>query len=211
MDISAESNNERTFERLIRYNTIRSRWYLVSVILTFSLILFIIPIFFVLPQISAILTGLSENIQIRNKSINKLPALQKELSQIELRMNALQNSEIGKRLNTIEKALEIGELNESQIRDINVLHEEVTKINSYISDDVSKVLEIKEIIKKVPEIDQVKLKISEFEILKNDLSNFRTTVYLLVGVLFTMFFGTWFFTGRHRQTHTPVTKAGGDK
>ena len=122
-----------------------------------------------------------------------------------------ENSDIGKRLSAIEKALEIGTLNEKEIKNINKLTQEVNVIQGYISNDVEKILELRDLQTKVLKVDNLENKINDLIVVKNDLSNFKTTTYLLAGLLFTMLFGSWIFSNRQKQSHTPVTKAGGVK
>lgn len=207
MDPQIESSSDKHLGYMMQR---RAWWSNVQLTTLIVLFVFVISIAFI-PSIVSILDGINENIKIRNEALNTLPEIKKELAQIDIRMKALQNSDIGKRLSAIEKALEIGTLNEKEIKNINKLTQEVNVIQGYISNDVGKILELRDLQTKVLKVDNLENKINDLIVVKNDLSNFKTTTYLLAGLLFTMLFGSWVLSNRQKQSHTPVTKAGGVK
>lgn len=200
-----EFSSDKNLEFMVRRNAWQSVFTSKLLLITF---LIIISVVFV-PSLLSLLNSINANIQIRNEALNTLPELKKELTQIDIRMKALQNSDIGKRLGTIEKALKTGNLNKEEIKNLSKLTEEINVIQSYLSKDVNKILELREIQKRTLKIDEIEKQVNNLVMIKNDLSNFKTTTYLIAGILFSILFGSWFLTTRQKQSYIPVTKAGG--
>lgn len=163
----------------------------------------IIPLVFLLPKVSSMLSNIDNGIAIRNNALNRLPDIEAKIAEIDAKFSKLQSSEVGSRLAVIEKRLGTEELNLDDIRRLDSLSLNVKKMQEYMATDMGTVFDIKTMHSKTEKIDALeKDLIQAHSDIQNEQTQ-KTIIFVLIGILFTMYFGSWWFQSK---TKTPVTK-----
>jgi len=135
-----------------------------------------------------------------------VPDIEKKLNQLEARMNALTTESIDSRVKTLEKAMNTGALKPEDVADLNELRSELMQLKGYMFKDPREVVEFKQL-----QNDYRNLAAAQSQFATKDAI---TTVQWILGlglgffgILFTIFFGSWWFAGRKStpQPTKPVT------
>lgn len=163
----------------------------------------VFPLVFLLPKVSSILSNINNGIVIRNNSLNRLPDIEMKIKEIDARLSKLQSSEIGSRLAVIEKRLGTGELNVDDIRKLDSLSLSVKRMQQYMAADMGTVFDIKTMHSKTEKIDALEKDLNQAHSDIQSEQTQKTIIFVLIGILFTMYFGSWWFQSKAR---TPVTK-----
>lgn len=143
------------------------------------------------------------------EGMQEIPNLQEKLDIIEKQITILSTKSIEERLSKIEKTLSVGDLDANQIGDFSSLQQRVSTMETYMFEDPRELVELKELQNDYHALSSSLEKFATKEAVNSDIENLRWMVGLglgFVGVLFTIFFGSWWFVGRHPKTEPQPTR-----
>lgn len=162
-----------------------------------------------IPPTQGILRTHEAILQCQAEGMSKIPNLEGKMKNLEDRLTLATSASIDNRIQAIEKSLQINTLSADQITSLNDMREELETIKGYLFDDPNEVIQFKQLQSDYHKLAEQQERYATIDDVQSKISNLQTilTVSLtFLGILFTVFFGSWWFVGRKTNpVFTPTT------
>lgn len=179
-----------------------------------------------LPPVRDILELRAKIMSAELSGMERIPDIESRLVDIQKRMDAITTGSMDERLLRIEKAMELGDLNPSDLASLSNLQSQMKAMNTYFFSDAKEIADFKELQKDYSRLSLSQEQYATKEALRSEISTLQTiltTSLAFFGILFTVLFGSWWFVGRksdaiekptkpvQKPTHSAVESEAGDQ
>lgn len=169
---------------------------IVAPILKLALTLFAIMLLYQLVfPVTSILHNYERKLSLEVKAIEILPQLEDRVAVLSQRIEALSSSSIDARVLTIEKALEVGEVDPSQLTSIQQMREDIKIVKNNVFADPQLIIDFKTLQRDYRDLsEQLPKKIDEADVRRelDLLNNIYFATLSVVGLILAILGGSWF-------------------
>jgi hypothetical protein len=162
-----------------------------------------------IPPTQGILRTHEAILQCQAEGMSKIPQLEGKMVNLEKRLALATSTSIDARIQAIEKSLQVNELSAEEISSLNDVRKELATIKGYLFDDPNEVIQFKQLQSDYHQLSDQQNRYATKDDVQAQIANLQTilTVSLtFLGILFTVFFGSWWFVGRKvNSVSTPTT------
>ena len=181
----------------------------------FFVLLVIFPLFFaaifLVPSVQGILRAQQQILEARLEGMKQIPRLEQKLDKLESQMVLLTTESVDARLQTVEKAMHVGQLTPEDIATLVDIKNDVTTLKTYMFRDPKELVELKELQKNYQSLATAQHQYATKESLRSQIGMLQTNLMVSLaffGILFTVTFGSWWFVGRRAaKPETPTRPA----
>jgi len=167
---------------------------------------YVVTIMLILP-IRGILNKQEQIMSAQLQGMQKVPELEKKIAKLESQINLLTTESVDSRIRILEKSLNTANLKPEEIASLNQLREDLTRIKTYMFNDPREVVEFKEMQRDYHNLAAAQSQFATKEAMQSGMATVQWIFGLLIGVLYTIYFGSWWFASRKSipQETKPVT------
>ncbi len=160
----------------------RQQMILVSIMLLFVFPMFLVAILLV-PPIRGILNQQEQIMSARYEGMKKIPDLEQKLEKLEGQIGLLTTESIDRRLQTIEKAINVGGLNTEDVATVIDIKKDMDTLKSYMFSDPKELVELKELQKNYKNLVESQSLYATQDSLESKIGFLRTILYVSLAFL----------------------------
>jgi len=165
----------------------------------------VFAVIYLIPPVQGLLRAKQHVVEAELEGMQRIPDLEQKIAKLDSQISILSTESIDARLQTVERAMQVGQLKPEDIATLVEIKQDVGTLKTYMFRDPKELVELKELQKNYQTMASAQNQYATKEALRSEIGTLQTILTIslaILGILFTVIFGSWLRRGPRTETPT---------